>query len=351
MSQSSISSICQSLPPLRIVRIPDEMNPFAGDKVELRAALACDLPLHNIKLLTVYGLLESARTQGKLERVHTLIDATSGNTGIALAKLATKAPYNIKNIELVIAPDVPPMKQLSLKLAGATIRYPNPNENFSPVMLARKLGGGGWNFDPGKWQPDNGVFCLDQYANPANAILHRIFTAPNCLKQVKDMSVFVAGLGTTGTALGASQCFRPKSNIAIVGVACALDDPTPGVRTVARLAEVGLPLRTAIDALVEVGSKISYLAAVWLGLLLRTEVPGPSSGFAYVGALQFLRDMKIAGRLDEFRNAHGKIVCVIIFPDSAERYYDQYEKKLAGYDLRSPTSLPLPWTLISQSET
>lgn len=325
--------------PLPVVPIPQELNPFEKDRVDLFAALAFHLPYENIKFFTVLGLLNGARERGTLTGVHTLVEATSGNTGVVLAGMA-KA-FSVPKVTLVVAPDLPDGKRYPLILAGATI-VP-PREDLSAIGTARALGGGGWENED--WHHDNGRLNLDQYANVDGTMLHASFVAPKILTQMDQApTVFVSGIGTGGTLVGIANGLRQRiDRITTVGVLLKKGDEIPGVRDENRMKEITLPWRDAADHIVEMETRASYLASLWLNWIMGIT-PGPSSGFAYLGALRFLESQRKAGTLDGVRDKRGRVRALILFPDGQRPYGDRFTANLP-YEWTRQSIAPLPWTV------
>lgn len=323
--------------PLPVVPVPDALNPFRNDRVDLSVALAYHLPYENIKFLTVYGLLSGAEDSGMLKGVHTLVEATSGNTGVVLSAMAKS--FGKFRIKLVVAPDLPDGKRQPLVMAGAEII--SAEEGLSTIATARSLGGGGWK--PAGWHADNGCLNLDQYANPDGPKPHTSFTGPKILEQtVYPPTVFVAGVGTGGTLVGISNHFRRAlKKIKIVGVLCSPGQEIPGVRDINRMKEITLPWKKSLDEFVEIETRPSYLASLWFNRLVGLT-PGPSSGFAYLGALKLLMKHKLAGTLDSLRDDKGRINAVILFPDGNRPYGERFTANLPT-DYFKTSAMPLPW--------
>ncbi|MCL4405364.1 MAG: pyridoxal-phosphate dependent enzyme [Patescibacteria group bacterium] len=326
--------------PLPVVPVPNELNPFVSDRVDLSVALAYHLPYENIKFLTVYGLLAGAESRGLLQGVHTLVEATSGNTGVTLAAMANS--FGNLHVKLVVAPDLPDGKRYPLITAGAEM-IP-PENGLSAIATARKLGGGGWK--PENWHADNGYLNLDQYANLDGAKPHADFTAPKIMEQVPyPPTVFVAGVGTGGTLVGISDYMRRNlGKIAVVGVLLSPGQEIPGVRDLNHMKEITLPWREASNDYIEIDTRPSYLASLWFNWIMGLT-PGPSSGFAYLGALKFINKHKMAGTLDSLRDKQGRIHAVILFPDGNRPYGDRYMANLP-FDYLKPSTAPLPWKLL-----
>jgi len=187
------------------------------------------------------------------------------------------------------------------------------------------------------------VLNLDQYANIYGTWPHRDFTGPNILSGLEaNPTVFVAGIGTGGTLVGISDRLREeRGNITIVGVLLKQGNEIPGVRDLARMKEITLPWMESSDEIVEIEARPSYLAALWLNWVMGIT-PGPSSGFAYLGALKFLKGRKVAGTLDLLRGNRGRINAVILFPDGNRPYGDRFMANLPTHCLKASTA-PLPW--------
>src|ERR1700691_6018116 len=97
-----------ALKPLEFFPVPEELNPF-GDRAEI-IGVSVRSADGGSKAITVRGILQSALEQGRLDGVPELVEATSGNTGFALALIARQPPYCIRNLTLVVAPDIPAPK-------------------------------------------------------------------------------------------------------------------------------------------------------------------------------------------------------------------------------------------------
>lgn len=313
--------------PFPVIRIPNELNPLATDGVEFSVALAHHLPYENIKFLTVLGLLNGARKSGTLTGAHTLVEATSGSTGVTLANMARS--YGSFRVKLVVASDIPDGKRYPLILAGAEL-IP-PEEGLSGIATARKLG------------TLSGLHNLDQYGNLDGTFYHEIFAAEKIANQPGGPpDVFITGVGTGGTVVGISRGLRKRAEkITVVGVLLAPGQEIPGVRDRKRMAEITLPWEEAVDELVEISTRPSYLASLWFSWIMGLTL-GPSSGFAYLGGLKFLQQRKAAGTLDALRNKEGKIRATILSPDGNRPYGDRFMANLPTDYLKQKTA-PLPW--------
>jgi len=334
-----------------VAPVEDEiLNPFKADGVEVSVALASELPYENVKSRTVLGMLRHAKESGMLNGVHTLIENTSGNTGLALALLAGGFG-SIKRVDLIVPPDIPSGKEYPLKCAGA--RLIHPEDELSGIATARKRGGGGWRAKG--WCADEGCLNLDQYANPSNAFLHERKTGPEIMAAMGGViSVFGGGIGTGGTVCGVSKHLRSRVPAKIVGVLCSPNQGLPGVRTELQMQEITLPWRESVDVVVEVGRIPSFAMALWFGWLMGLAV-GPSSGFAYIGVLKFLQAHKDAGMLDSLRQTEGthkgKIRVAVLFPDTARPYGDRFSAFLSSHPVNyfNPATAPKPAELLKMA--
>ena len=209
-------------PPLPLVELPVELNPFSAQKVRIFAKLLYLLPLMNLKSLPVLTMLQGA--SGQLNGVHTIVENSSGNTAFSMAIMARL--FGIRSVKAIVPVDIAPGKLELLRLAGADVRFAPPEGGG--VALARRIG------------ERPGFLNLDQYGNPANIAAHARWTTQQAWEQTKGkLTIYCAGLGTTGTALGAIRFFRENaSSVIVVGVYCLPNSAIPGVRSIERLQEV-----------------------------------------------------------------------------------------------------------------
>jgi len=303
-------------PPLPLVEIPRELNPFVKDGVHIYAKLMNFLPLGNVKSLPAYNmLLEKEKTDGLID-VDNLVENSSGNTVLSLAVLGRL--FGIKNTKAYVSHEVTWGKLQLLRLFGTYITVndepicPDPNDKNSGIYLAKEIGKKkGW-FNPG------------QYDNEANPEAHTKWTGPQLWKQTNGkISVFCAGLGTTGTILGTSKYLKSqKVSIITVGVARKPNNPVPGVRTPNLLKEIAFDWKKYVDHIEEIGTTESFKLSLELcraGLMV-----GPSSGFALAGIINFMKEQKKSGALEKLKSKDGKIIACFICPDSPFAYIDQY---------------------------
>jgi cysteine synthase A len=301
------------LPP--IFPIPTWLNPYAhrGDVDILAAALFTGY-MPNVKAMIALHMMEVARKAGALDGVHTLVEASSGNTGLSLANLA---PYYGLKLVTVTERDLAPGKVEQLRLVGVE-KNQNPEEEFDTIEAAAKLGE----------QP--GWFNFNQYGNQWNVEAHKRYTGPHLWEGTdKKISVFSNGMGTAGTALGVKAFFESiDANVYVLGVACAEGNPVPGLRSYKKLEHVTLPWQSLHH--LEATRFEAY--SLSLKLFRSGMMVGPSSGMALAGLLRFLKEHE-ANDFEGLRNEDGRVVAVFGCGDTIIPYMEKYSFVLNNSDL------------------
>lgn len=302
------------LSPLRdeyvpLVELPSALNPFLeSHNIHLSAKLMNTLPLQNVKSIPAYSLLQSSKVADKR-----VVESSSGNTVFSMGLLAQS--MGAQDVTAVASADVSRGKLQLLQLAGIHVRLvdgpicPDAHDPDSSISIARRLGArDGW-CNPG------------QYDNDANPHSHELFTGPQLYDQLGDLlGMFVAGLGTTGTLTGTARYLRKQiPAVKIGGVLRAPNNKVPGVRTRNGLKEVAFDWGADLtEQPVVINEKQSYEASLQLirsGLLV-----GPSSGFAYQGALATIASCIERGEHAELQGKHVVFVC----PDTCFPYVSEY---------------------------
>jgi cysteine synthase len=305
--------------PIPLVELPDEFIPVRGERVRIFAKLLYLLPLLNIKSLPALNMLLEAKAAKKLDGVHTLVEASSGNTAFSLAVLARL--FDVPRTVAILPWDVAPGKLEMLRIAGVEpILWREEANGLSGIAYARAMG------------RQAGFFNAGQYENDANPAAYERWIGPQIWSQTNGkMTVFASGLGTTGTLVGAGRYFRRCSeNIRLVGGICRPNEGVPGVRSLARLREIQFDWKAIADAVIEVGAADSFKKS--LQLCRAGLVAGPSSGFALGSLQQFLETSKADSSLDQLRNAEGEIIAVFICGDTPFPYLDKYSTHLGPSD-------------------
>lgn len=303
-------------PPIPMVELSDSLNPFRKDGVRIYAKLMNTLPLNNVKSLPSYNMLMEAKERGELDNIDTIIENSSGNTVFSLAIIGRL--LGISHTKAVVSNEVSVGKLKMLRLFGTEIIVnkepicPDPSDKTSGIYKAKV------------WAKKNGWLNAGQYDNIDNPKAHEKWTGKQIWEQTEgNISVFCAGLGTTGTIVGAGRYLKNQNpNIKNVGVVRLPNNPVPGTRTKNLLREIAFDWENTVDQVEEVGTIDSYKTSLDLcryGLLV-----GPSSGFALKGLLNYLTNAKEKGKLDELKNENGEIVCVFIACDSPFPYLNEY---------------------------
>ena len=303
-------------PPIPMVELSDALNPFRKDGVRIYAKLMNTLPLNNVKSLPSYNMLMEAKERGDLEKIDTVIENSSGNTVFSLAIIGRL--LGIKSTKAVVSNEVSSGKLKMLRLFGTEVIVnkepicPDPSDKTSGIYKAKV------------WAKENGWLNAGQYDNFDNPKAHEKWTGKQIWEQTQgNISIFCAGLGTTGTMVGAGKYLKDKKkDIKNIGVARLSNNPVPGPRTKNLLREIAFDWENIVDEVEEVGTIDSYKTSLDLcryGLLV-----GPSSGFALKGLFNYLNKIKSENRLDNLKNKDGEIICVFIACDSPFPYLNEY---------------------------
>jgi cysteine synthase/rhodanese-related sulfurtransferase len=303
-------------PYIPCVELPASLNPFESEKVKIFAKLMNVNPLENVKAIPAYRMVKKAYENGDLEGVHTLVENSSGNTVFSLAVIGRL--FGVPNTIALVSNEVLEGKMQLLRLFNTEIEVidepicPDPRDKESGIYKAKRMGKKVGFFNPG------------QYDNIENPKAHEVITGKQIWEQMDGkITVFCAGLGTTGTMVGASLFLKNKNkNIATVGVVRTPNNPVPGVRTKNLLNMSAFEWEKHTDHVEEIGTTQSFeksLEMIRSGLFV-----GPSSGFALAGLIKFIEKRKNEGTLDRLRNNNSEIICVFVCCDSPLPYADEY---------------------------
>jgi cysteine synthase B len=187
--------------------------------VRIYAKLEGQNPAGSVKDRIAKAMIEEAEADGTLTPGRTIIEPSSGNTGIALAMIARMKGYPIK---IVLPENVSIERRQLLEVWGAEI-IPSPGEEGSngAVRLAQQLAD-----DHPEWA------FLYQYGNEANPNAHYRTTGPEILRDVPDITHFVAGLGTSGTLMGVGTYLKEhKPSVKILAVEPPTGEKVEGLRS------------------------------------------------------------------------------------------------------------------------
>src|ERR1044071_8458115 len=171
------------------------LSPKPG--VRVWAKLESRNPTGSVKDRVARALIEDAEEKGAIRPGQTILEPTSGNTGISLAMICSRKGYKLK----VVMPDnVTPERTQLLKMYGADIVYsPGNLGSNGAVELALKMAA-----------EDSSYYMPYQYGNEANPRAHYNGTAPEILQELDEISAFVGGLGTGGTLMGNGRRLREE---------------------------------------------------------------------------------------------------------------------------------------------
>lgn len=261
-------------------------------------------PAGSVKDRAAYQMIITAEEQGLLPPGGTIIEPTSGNTGIGLAAIAAARGYRA----VIVMPDSMSVeRQLIMKAYGAeVVLTPGAQGMTGAIRKAEEIA----QTVPGSW-------IAGQFVNPANAMAHELTTGPELFDDTDgQIDMFVAGVGTGGTITGTARYLRSRlQDCRIIGVEPAGSPVLSGGKAGAHgLMGIGAGFvpdvldQGVIDEVVTVTEAEAYAAA---RLVASTEglLVGISSGAALHAAMQEAR--KEANR--------GKTI-VVLLPDSGERY-------------------------------
>jgi len=274
------------LPSIQILGKAEWVNP--GGSVKDRAASAIVLDARKRRLLTA--------TRG-------LLDATSGNTGIAYAMLGAALDFSVT---LCMPSNVSPERKRYLAAYGAHVIWTDPADGSDgAIRKARELAAA---------HPDK-YFYADQYTNDENWRAHYRTTGPEIWEQTEgQVTHFVAGLGTSGTFMGTSRRLR-EYNPDIRCISMQPDSPFNGLEGLKHMATAIVPRiydPTLADANIDMSTEVTYRMVKDLarnGLLV-----GISAAAAVAASLQIAEQEAEAGR---------EAVIVTILCDSAEKYMSE----------------------------
>jgi len=253
-------------------------------------------PGGSVKDRAALSMIEDGERRGALVKGKTVIDSTSGNTGIAYAMVGAAKGYAIK---LVMPGNVSQERKELVTAYGAEIVFSDPLEGSDgAIRLVRQL----IAEDPERY------FYPDQYSNPANPLAHYEGTGVEILDQTEGrVTHFVAGLGTTGTFVGTAN--RLKEHDPSIGTFAVMPEQFHGLEGMKHLPSSIVPRIWNPEVADEVWECPTEPAYELARALSQTEgvLVGHSSGAALWGV------RKLAERIEEG-------VVVTIFPDSGDRY-------------------------------
>jgi len=287
-------------PLIRLEKIPEE---FPG--IEIYGKAEYFNPGGSVKDRAARNMVLEGERSGRLNHNRTILDSTSGNTGIAYAMIGANRGYRVK---LVLPGNASPERKRILKAYGAETVFSDAGEGSDgAILLCRKI----YEEDPDRY------FYPDQYNNPANWKAHFDTTGPEIIEQTGGrITHFVAAMGTSGTFMGTTRRFRRD----VPHVKCISAQPSSGFHGLEGLKHMPTAIRpgfyddTAADENLWIETEDAYRMVRRLareeGLLV-----GISSGCNVLAATLIARRLVDAGE-------PGIIVTVLC--DSAEKYLSEH---------------------------
>jgi S-sulfo-L-cysteine synthase (O-acetyl-L-serine-dependent) len=288
MAYATLAETIGNTPLVRLARLPG-----IGSNT-LLAKLEGNNPAGSVKDRPAYSMMRRAAERGELKPGDTLIEATSGNTGIALAMAAATLGYRMV---LIMPEHLSLERRAVMKAFGAEI-----------ILVTQKAGMEGARDLAMAMQAEGKGRVLDQFANPDNPRAHYEGTAPEIWRDTDGtITHLVSSMGTTGTIMGCSRFLKERNPaIQVVGVQPDGESSIPGIR---KWPQAYLPKifeRARVDRVIEVSAgaalDMTRTLAATEGLLA-----GPSAGGTVHAALQVAREVSNA-------------TIVTIIPDRGDRY-------------------------------
>lgn len=289
----SVLDLIGNTPLLQMQKITEGLP--AG--VKIYAKLEGLNPGGSVKDRPAWRMVQEGFHTGKLRPGKTILDSTSGNTGIALAMIGSVLRYPV---ELVMPGNVSVERKNIIHAYGAKVIYSDPMEGSDgAIRECRKI----LEANPGKY------FKPDQYFNPMNPQAHYENTGPEIYRQTnRAVTHFVAGIGTGGTVMGTGRYLK-EVNPKIQIIAVEPDDALHGLEGLKHMASSivpGIYHEEELDGKIPVSTEDAYSMVYRLsqeeGVLV-----GQSSGAAMFAAVKLARKLRSG-------------VIVTIFPDFGDKY-------------------------------
>lgn len=288
MNTPFLADTIGNTPLVRLTRLP------GIGRNTLLAKLEGNNPAGSVKDRPAYSMIRRAEERGEIKPGDTLIEATSGNTGIALAMAAAMRGYQMV---LIMPEHMSAERRAQMRAYGAEIVLVTKDQGMEYARdLALKM------------QADGKGRVLDQFANPDNPRAHYETTGPEIWRDTDgQVTHFVATMGTTGTIMGTGRYLKEVNpRIELIGVHPAGESSIPGIRKWPKAYEPGIYDVSKIDRILEVDAKN---AEGMMREVARLEglFCGPSSGGSIFAAVEVCK-----------RVENATVVCVIC--DRGDRY-------------------------------
>lgn len=253
-------------------------------------------PGGSIKDRPVLRMIANAIIEGKLDKSKTILDSTSGNAGIAYAMIGAATGHKV---ELVMPGNASEERKKRIRSHGARIIETDPLLGYDEAIREVKRR---------KEANSNQYFFCNQYANDNNWLAHYEDTGCEILKQVPDITHFVAGVGTGGTITGVGK--RLKEHNKNIKVVCIEPEDWRGIEGLKPLDEDSIVPEILDESLIDQKMSINLDVAIDMAhdIAAQGVFVGQSSGAYLVAA-------------NEIAKIEDKAVIVTIFNDLGERYF------------------------------
>lgn len=275
MAYPAIEDYVGNTPLVRLRRLPGNTSNTILVKLE------GNNPAGSVKDRPALSMISEAEKRGDIKPGDTLIEATSGNTGIALAMVAATMGYRMI---LIMPENASEERRASMRAYGAEI-----------ISVSRDAGMEGARDLAQQMATKGEGLILDQFANRDNPLSHYQGTAPEIWRDTAGaMTHFVSSMGTTGTIMGCSQYFREQSpEVEIVGLQPGDGAAIPGIRRWPEAYLPGIFSASAVDRILEMGQQD---AEETMRALAAEEgiFCGVSSGGCVAGALRLSQEVENA---------------------------------------------------------
>ena len=274
------------------------------DGVAVLAKAEWNNPGGSVKDRAAWSMVRDAMERGLLRPGKILLDATSGNTGIAYAMLGAAMDFPVT---LVMPRNISPERTRILQAYGASVEWTEPDlGSDGAIRRAQEMAAS---------EPEKYFYC-DQYSNNANWRAHYETTGPEIWRQTAGrVTHFIAGMGTSGTFTGTTRRLK-ELNPGVVVISFQPDGPFHGLEGMKHMPSAIVPAiydPALADRNLEIETEAAYAMAKRLareeGLLV-----GISAAAAVVASLRIAEEEAAAGR---------EAVIVTVLPDSAEKYLSE----------------------------
>ncbi|MDF7316003.1 cysteine synthase CysM [Proteus mirabilis] len=248
-----------------------------GLDAEIWVKLEGNNPAGSVKDRAALSMIEQAELRGEIKPSDTLIEATSGNTGIALAMIAAVKGYRLK---LLMPENMSKERQASMQAYGAEL-----------ILVSREIGMEGARDLAQEMERKGEGKVLDQFNNPDNPRAHFTSTGPEIWQQTQGrITHFVSSMGTTGTITGVGSYLKTQSDtVKIVGLQPEEKSQIPGIRRWSPAYLPGIFRKELVDSVIDMSQTE---AEQTMRLLASKEgiFCGVSSGGAVAGAIRVAKE-------------------------------------------------------------